>query len=184
MNITLDDTSPSLNYSSQWRRQPAADDHYFLDTYRASQSKGDTMTLTFDGEHREIVQDRYSLLNMKHFPGSAIYIYGSRGPNHGNYSVQLDDSVQFFPGFTNDVKYQSLLFSRTFSSGAHTIVLTNQENLWLDVDFVAITIACVMGFNARKPLYSLDFLQINCQFYCTRSGCLLIHCRTRTLSID
>ena len=147
MNITLDDTSPSLNYSSQWRRQPTADDHYFLDTYRASQSKGDTVTLTFDGEHREIVYALYRLrirVDLKHFPGSGIYIYGSRGPNHGNYSVQFDDAVQFFPGFSNDVKYQSLLFSRTFTSGPHNIVLTNQENFWLDIDFVAITIASVI----------------------------------------
>jgi len=144
MNITLDDSAPSLNYSSKWRRQPSADDNYFLKTYRASQSKGDTMTLTFDGEnHARARARRCSLIhiNVRHFPGSAIYVYGSRGPNHGNYSVQFDDAVQFFPGFSNDVKYQSLLFSRTFTSGPHSIVLTNQENFWLDVDFVAITVA-------------------------------------------
>jgi len=80
-------------------------------------------------------------IDVKHFPGSAVYIFGSRGPNHGNYSVQFDDFVQFFPGFSNDAKYQSLLFSRTFAPGPHSIVLTNQENFWLDVDFVAITVA-------------------------------------------
>src|SRR5258706_12639944 len=112
MNITLDDTSPSLNYSPQWRRQPVADDHYFLDTYRASQTKGDTVTLTFDGERESerslVASDRCRSLadSYSHFPGSAIYIYGSRGPNHSNYSCQFDDFVQYFPGFSNDVKYQ------------------------------------------------------------------------------
>jgi hypothetical protein len=80
-------------------------------------------------------------LNSKQCTGSAVYIFGSRGPNHGNYSVQFDDFVQFFPGFSNDFQYQSPLFSRTFASGTHNIVLTNQENFWLDVDFVVIAIA-------------------------------------------
>jgi hypothetical protein len=146
MNVTLDDTSPNLNYSSQWRRQPADDDRYFLKTYRASQSKGDTMSLAFTGKprDRDIAHDLYRLLsrtNSKQSTGSAVYIYGSLGPNHGNYSVQFDNAVQFFPGFSNNFTYQSLLFSRSFGLGTHSVVLTNQQNFWLDVDFVVVTIA-------------------------------------------
>ncbi|KIM21565.1 hypothetical protein M408DRAFT_29470, partial [Serendipita vermifera MAFF 305830] len=65
-------------------------------------------------------------------------------PNHGNYSVTYDSAIKFFAGFSAQTQYQQLLFSRTFGtnySETHTVILKNEEDYWLDLDFAVLSIA-------------------------------------------
>ena len=65
-NITLDDTSPTIVYSSNWAAQFSSNSssisQFFGGTYHSAQANGATANLTFNG--------------------SAIYIYGTKGPEH------------------------------------------------------------------------------------------------------
>ncbi|PVG01224.1 hypothetical protein CPB86DRAFT_120641 [Serendipita vermifera] len=129
MNITVDDTSPNFVWSGGdvWRgqapNQAALNDKYFLRTYHAAQTKGANVSITF--------------------VGSTIQIYGSKGPNHGNYSVTFDSAIRFMPGFAEEFAYQQLLFSHSFGTTfeTHTVILQNEEDLWMDLDFMVLTIS-------------------------------------------
>ncbi|KIM22356.1 hypothetical protein M408DRAFT_291466 [Serendipita vermifera MAFF 305830] len=134
MNFSIDDTSPNFVWSSgadDWKgqapNQVAINSNYFLSTYHATQSKGSNVAITF--------------------VGAAIQLYGSKGPNHGNYSVTYDSAIKFFAGFSAQTQYQQLLFSRTFGtnySETHTVILKNEEDYWLDLDFAVLSIAYVV----------------------------------------
>ncbi|KAK7679656.1 hypothetical protein QCA50_017368 [Cerrena zonata] len=131
MNFTIDDTSPQLIYSTGgWGVQSPSDAQkaqFFQGTYHAAQADGASMNMTLSG--------------------SAVYLYGSRGPDHGNYSVQFDGSIAFFSAYADKTQYQQLLFSHTFdpsSKSPHFISLTAHlsgagvRGDWLDFDFATI----------------------------------------------
>lgn len=128
MDITIDDTSPDFVWGAGdvWRAQApnqgSINSNYFLSTYHAAQTKGANVSITF--------------------VGSACQIYGSTGPNHGNYSVTFDNAVKFSPGFSAQSQYRQLLFSHSFGNtfDTHTVVLRNEEDFWLDLDFMVLTI--------------------------------------------
>ncbi|CAG7850900.1 SubName: Full=Uncharacterized protein {ECO:0000313/EMBL:CCA68253.1} [Serendipita indica DSM 11827] len=127
MNLTADDTSPNFSWSGEWRRQAtnqvSINDNFFLKTYHAAQTKGAKVSITF--------------------VGSAFQIYGSTGPNHGKYSVTYDGTIKYTTGFAEQARYQQLLFSNIFGTEAerHTVVLQNEEDFWLDLDFMVLTLA-------------------------------------------
>lgn len=71
------------------------------------------------------------------FHGSAISIYGAGSANHGNYHVQLDNTT--FPsvnGATTSATFNRTLFSSKITPGFHTVTLTNDQDTYLDVDYV------------------------------------------------
>jgi hypothetical protein len=72
------------------------------------------------------------------------------GPNHGNYSVTFDNAIKFSPGFSTQTLYRQLLFSYSFGTtfDTHTVVLRNEEDFWLDLDFMVLTISYVLLFQA------------------------------------
>ena len=147
-NFTLDDTAQQLIYDG-WASQSPTDQNalqFFGGTYHAAQTSNAHVNMTVSG--------------------SAFYIYGSKGPRHvrprfppcssaltvcvlaieqGNFSVQVDGSIQFFSASAPTLQYQQLLFGTTFdpsSSGAHFVSLTailSDSNPWLDIDFVTTT---------------------------------------------
>lgn len=71
MNFTLDDTASQLVYSTGgWASQAPSDPNlsrFFLGTYHAVQTNGATLNMSV--------------------AGSAIAIYGTKGPGHVRYSV-------------------------------------------------------------------------------------------------
>ncbi|EJD06137.1 uncharacterized protein FOMMEDRAFT_18330 [Fomitiporia mediterranea MF3/22] len=76
--------------------------------------------------------------------GSAIYLYGSKGPGHANYSIQFDNFIIFFSASDSQTEYQQPLFGHTFNtSGTHFVSFTAHHdgaNQWLDLDFITITV--------------------------------------------
>ncbi|KAG8750435.1 hypothetical protein FRC14_000499 [Serendipita sp. 396] len=131
MNITVDDTSPNFIWGSGdvWRAQPpnqvTQNSNFFLNTYHAAQAKNANVTITF--------------------VGSAFYIYGSTGANHGKYSVNYDGTIKYTSGFSTQTQYRQLLFSNVFGTTAetHTVVIKNEEDFWFDLDFMVLTISYV-----------------------------------------
>ncbi|KAG8816079.1 hypothetical protein FRC17_000471 [Serendipita sp. 399] len=129
MNITVDDTSPNFIWGSGdvWRVQPpnqvTQNSNFFLNTYHAAQAKNARVSITF--------------------VGSAFYLYGSTGANHGRYSVTYDGTIKYSSGFSPQTQYRQLLFSNVFGTTAetHTVVIQNEEDFWFDLDFMVLTIA-------------------------------------------
>lgn len=73
------------------------------------------------------------------FNGTGVEIYGAKRSNHGSYQVKLDNTV--YPPSSGSVPDPGIFKEPLFSSsnltqGLHTVTLTNQEGLYLDIDFV------------------------------------------------
>ncbi|KAI5119583.1 hypothetical protein M0805_006468 [Coniferiporia weirii] len=126
-NLTIDDTSLDIIYSDDWATQSDDDpdvDHFFQSTYHSAQANGSSANLTFTG--------------------SAIYIYGTKGPEHANYSVQFDNFIIFYSAMAEETQYQEPLFAYSFNgSGDHFVSLTSHAvsgGQWLDLDYITITI--------------------------------------------
>ncbi|TFY57500.1 hypothetical protein EVG20_g8523 [Dentipellis fragilis] len=125
MNFTLDDSSPQLIYSADWELQPANDpslSSFFQSTYHAALEPKASVNLTFTG--------------------TAVYIYGSKGPGHAKFSVQCDGVIANVDASAAQTRFQQLLFSYTFpnsTSSAHFVALVTQPGTngnWLDIDYV------------------------------------------------
>ncbi|GBE82957.1 hypothetical protein SCP_0413440 [Sparassis crispa] len=124
MNFSLDDSSPELVYSSDWGIQPAADPAFFQGTYHVAEADGATVNFTFSG--------------------SAVVLYGSKGPGHGNYSVQYDNFVMVnISAYASEMEYQQLLFQNAFAQDAEHFISfaahLSAEGPWVDFDYLEIT---------------------------------------------
>ncbi|KZT18544.1 hypothetical protein NEOLEDRAFT_1143261 [Neolentinus lepideus HHB14362 ss-1] len=133
MNYSIDDTNPDISYSSApgWSVQSPSDSdlHSFLGgTYHAADSDGASFNITFGG--------------------SAVYIYGSKGPGHADYDIVYDDTLlQGNSAYAATTAFQQPLFAHVFdtntSSGSShfvsLIVRYNSTNQWLDVDYITMT---------------------------------------------
>ncbi|KAL5528949.1 hypothetical protein ACEPAG_4923 [Sanghuangporus baumii] len=128
-NLTIDDSSTDIIYSSNWAVQSSIDDpntdRFFQSTYHSAQGDGASANLTFNG--------------------TAIYLYGTKGPGHANYSVQFDNFIIFYSASQSETEYQQLLFGQTFNtSGTHFVSLTSRHasstDNWLDLDYITITL--------------------------------------------
>ncbi|WWC71962.1 uncharacterized protein I206_105921 [Kwoniella pini CBS 10737] len=140
MNITIDDASPQFQYYSAnntWSRNHVGDDltsKYFKQTFRATFTEGDYVTLTFNG--------------------TAIAIYGAKRANHGYYSTQLDGgTIQFQNGNSLNPQIQALIYQAAGlrADQEHTITLKNTpsknniapkpgDEWWFDIDFAVVTV--------------------------------------------
>lgn len=120
-NFTLDDTDPSLTYSSNgWAIQPPTDpdlQEFFDQTYHAAQTDGATVSFTFQG--------------------TAFALYGSKGPGHvralsssapwnrhpsgrscaaqGKFQVQFDSTVVNLDASASQTAFRQQLFAHTFA---------------------------------------------------------------------
>lgn len=75
------------------------------------------------------------------FNGTGVQIFGAKRGNHGNYQIKVDDTL--FPPVSGKAPdpglYQQPLFSTTgLNQGLHLVTLTNQENAFVDIDFVCL----------------------------------------------
>ncbi|KAH8117653.1 hypothetical protein DFH11DRAFT_1038295 [Phellopilus nigrolimitatus] len=126
-NLTIDDTSVDIIYSQNWAVQSAQDpntDQFFQSTYHSAQADGASANITFTG--------------------SSIYLFGSKGPGHANYSVQFDNLVIYYSGIAETTEYQAPLFGYTFTNyGTHFVSLTSHftpNGEWLDLDYLTISV--------------------------------------------
>ncbi|KAH9857401.1 hypothetical protein C2E23DRAFT_927322 [Lenzites betulinus] len=132
-NFTLDDTDPSLSYSSNgWAVQSPTDPdltEFFDETYHAAQADGATMSFTFQG--------------------TAFALYGSKGPGHGKFQVQFDSTVVNLDASASQTAFRQQLFAHTFSPPASThlvkvtAVLSGDglQGRWMDVDYITFSSA-------------------------------------------
>ncbi|THH05148.1 hypothetical protein EW145_g5009 [Phellinidium pouzarii] len=125
-SLTIDDSSLDIIYSSDWAKQSNDDpnaDLFFQSTYHSAQADCASVNLTFTG--------------------SAVYLYGTKGPEHANYSVQFDNTTVLHSARANETKYQEPLFTFIFNtSGTHFVSFTSHfvpEGQWLDLDYISIT---------------------------------------------
>ncbi|KIP02512.1 hypothetical protein PHLGIDRAFT_37867 [Phlebiopsis gigantea 11061_1 CR5-6] len=126
MNFTLDDTASQLSFSSGWASQSPADpdlSQFFERTYHAVQSPGATLNMSIQG--------------------TGIYIYGSKGPNHADFNLQVDDEVFKLSASSPTLQFQQPLFGGLLnpSINVHFVSLTalpNGTSDWLDIDFVTV----------------------------------------------
>ncbi|TDL18909.1 hypothetical protein BD410DRAFT_774472, partial [Rickenella mellea] len=127
-NLTVDDTNPSIVYSANWATQNPADpdlSQFFSKTYHTAVADGASANISFTG--------------------SAVYIFGSTGPAHANYSVQFDGFIVGLSASRPTTSYQQPLFFHTFDTvGQHFVSIVARPvpgGNWLDVDFITVTTA-------------------------------------------
>ncbi|KAH9924597.1 hypothetical protein B0H21DRAFT_712449 [Amylocystis lapponica] len=116
-----------LPYSDTWAVQPPSDPNlssFFLQTYHVAQAQGATLNLSFTG--------------------SAIALFGFKGPGHIRVACGCPIMMFTIPN-TGKLQRacQQLLFSISFTDfSSHFISLTDAtgaRGAWLDFDFVQIT---------------------------------------------
>ncbi|KAF9462271.1 hypothetical protein BDZ94DRAFT_1166100 [Collybia nuda] len=119
---TIEDNSPLITYSSEWKTGSSADGS-------ASLYSGSSFTYTnTSGASATFI-----------FNGTSVEIFGSKRGNHGLYQVKIDDT--YYPPISGNATepgefQKSLFFANDLSLGLHHLTLTNQENAFVDLDFI------------------------------------------------
>ncbi|KAG8703554.1 hypothetical protein FRC11_010639 [Ceratobasidium sp. 423] len=147
-NVTVDDISPIIVYAGNWTdfcdRDPNRDPTsslYYGKTFHSSRIPGSKATIRFNG--------------------TAIYIYGSKRPNYGYYTVAVDNGTpRNFDAYGEPqagVMAQQLLFGQTgLEDTLHEVVFTNVEGnngrMAIDIDYVTWTV----GGNSPLLTTTLD----------------------------
>ncbi|KAF8160607.1 hypothetical protein B0H34DRAFT_838329 [Crassisporium funariophilum] len=122
--VEIEDTSPALVYTGNWRAGTSRDDN-LADQYRESSFM--------------VTQARGAKINFI-FYGTAVGIYGARRSGHGDYHVEIDGSS--FPtmnGNSDDPLFNSTMFYTELRNGIHTLNLVNDNNDFFDIDYVSFT---------------------------------------------
>ncbi|KAH0827744.1 hypothetical protein J3R83DRAFT_3339 [Lanmaoa asiatica] len=123
LTTVIDDKSPLISYDMTWLPGTSQDDNYAVDYYLGTFQKNSATdgTATFS------------------FNGTAFWIYGANRPNHGVYTVQVDNTN--YPGINGSGNnlFQQSLFSANVNQGAHTVNLINTGGslgLYVDIDMI------------------------------------------------
>ncbi|KIJ32156.1 hypothetical protein M422DRAFT_266084 [Sphaerobolus stellatus SS14] len=148
-NVTVEDSSPIVVYRnySQWIDSLNNAPDY-------SQYSGPSKGFNSNHNTSEVATVDFA------FNGSAIYVFGSTGPNHGAFTASLIPNNNFAPvadyslapansienttstSFSNETKYKQVLFSQTGldQSVPHLLSLTNSgEGLFILDYFIVET---------------------------------------------
>ncbi|KAG8706633.1 hypothetical protein FRC08_000932, partial [Ceratobasidium sp. 394] len=135
-NVTIDDISPLITYQGEW-----------TDSY--NNNTGDPWFWRYSGItfHCSATNGAQAFFQ---FNGTAVYIFGAKRHNHGNYTVQVDDEQpQGFNGYAptqpdrSDGVYQVPIYARTeLENRLHKVILTNKGDFnlpYVDIDFITWT---------------------------------------------
>ncbi|CAE6486328.1 unnamed protein product [Rhizoctonia solani] len=131
-NITLDDSSPLIQYDALW-----------ADGFN---STADTEMYRYQGRSFHCTNVDGATANIT-FRGTAIYVYGAKRHNHGYYRFDLNNQTGIpmsgQPAGTAE-EFQTLLFSKEgLPNGENTLKLTNvrqeQGKDYVDIDYIVIT---------------------------------------------
>jgi hypothetical protein len=123
-NTTIEDYSPLITYSSNWRAGTSADalaDLYSDSSFTLTQSDGASASFVYNG--------------------TSFTIFGSKRGNHGFYQITVDgQALPPTSGLAADPgQFQVPLFaSPSLAQGLHTVTLTNQGTTFVDIDFVRL----------------------------------------------
>ncbi|KAF4621065.1 hypothetical protein D9613_000163 [Agrocybe pediades] len=120
-NITLEDTSPMIHYSTNWRVGTSETDKY-IDLYSE-------MSYTLTSNQGESFRLQ--------FYGTGVTLFGARRPSHGIYSAQLDGGPAFSgTGMSENGVPKQTLFSGNATLGMHTVTVVNEQDESFDLDYV------------------------------------------------
>ncbi|KAF8872954.1 hypothetical protein BD779DRAFT_1707913 [Infundibulicybe gibba] len=123
---TIDDASPLINYQpvGSWQQTVA-------DAAHQNQYYADTLTTTFD----QMASASFS------FNGTSITIYGSKGTDHGNYTVAIDGRMVDCTGFMvgANASRVPIFTADGLHPVLHTVIVTNGGSTALDIDSVTWT---------------------------------------------
>ncbi|KAF9568212.1 hypothetical protein CPC08DRAFT_655086, partial [Agrocybe pediades] len=119
-NITLEDTSPMIRYSSNWR---------------AGHTLDDNMTDQYSEKSFTVCQAQEDSLQFQYY-GTAVTVFGSHRVNHGTYTGQLDGGPVFTGNSSGPNAFMQPLYSANATLGMHKVMFTNQQNNFLDVDYI------------------------------------------------
>ncbi|KAJ6475339.1 hypothetical protein C8R47DRAFT_1143142 [Mycena vitilis] len=122
-NTTVEDYSPIISYSADWRAGSSTSDSladlYSDSSFTLSQADGGTATFTYNG--------------------TSFSIFGSKRANHGFYQVTVDGNA-FTPetgAVADPGQFQVPLFSSPpLVQALHTVTITNQGTSFIDIDFI------------------------------------------------
>ncbi|KAF8995688.1 hypothetical protein BDQ17DRAFT_1250442 [Cyathus striatus] len=138
--LKIEDYSPVLQYSTQWRTGGSAGngDAELINSFTLTNTQGSYMSFVYYG--------------------LGIQIYGAKRSNHGNYRVVVDNGTYSYDGTgfsSNDTFQQSLFNYSTPTENWHNVTITNEENnKYLDIDF--ITLQSTIG-NENENLSTTNF---------------------------
>lgn len=128
VNITVEDTSPLIKYepASAWIDSPQDDalvQQSSSQSFRTTNQPGASATFSFKG--------------------TGIWIFGSNGPTHGQYTVRVDDGPEIAQSGLQPslVANAPLVRAAGFSNGEHTVTITNNAAATLDIDYVVFETA-------------------------------------------
>ncbi|KAF9568198.1 hypothetical protein CPC08DRAFT_625728 [Agrocybe pediades] len=119
-NLTLEDTSPMIRYSANWRAGTSDDpslDEYSEKTFMLTQKQGESLDFTYYG--------------------TAVAIFGAFRYNHGKYQAQLNGGQVFSgTGLAHPAAFGQVLYATNATLGLHSLTVVNVEDASLDVDYV------------------------------------------------
>ncbi|KAF9547703.1 hypothetical protein CPC08DRAFT_625535 [Agrocybe pediades] len=120
-NITLEDTTPMIRYSSNWQVGSSAvdplADEYSEKSFTVTSKQGESLRLQFYG--------------------TGVTIFGARRGNHGIYSAQLDGGPVFrATGTSTSGDLMQVLYTGNATLGMHTVTVTNDQDEFFDLDYV------------------------------------------------
>lgn len=93
---------------------------YYLGTFQKNSAADGTATFSFNA--------------------TAFWIYGANRPNHGTYTIQIDNTNYPSINGSGNNLFQQSLFSANVSQGMHTVKLVNTggtSGLYVDIDMVS-----------------------------------------------
>ncbi|KAG6863729.1 hypothetical protein C0991_003650, partial [Blastosporella zonata] len=120
--LTIDDGDPLITYQppGAWTQRNSSTDptiatNFYGKTLMTTRTPGATMFITFEGVN--------------------IAVFGSKSPEHGNYSTNLDGIVGRGSG-VGDMQYNARVYvSQTLTPMTHMLTILNQNTGILDIDY-------------------------------------------------
>jgi len=119
---TIEDFSPVILYTSDWRagtsESDGSADQYSASSFTLTQTQGGVASFTFNG--------------------TGVNIFGSKRANHGFYQIAMDGAgLSPVSGQATPDQFQVSLFNTSaLPMGQHTVTLTNQGSSFVDIDFI------------------------------------------------
>ncbi|KAF9526526.1 hypothetical protein CPB83DRAFT_816864 [Crepidotus variabilis] len=119
----VEDSSPLINYSSGWTPGSPSDDgtvFYSQSSFMNTDKQGEQLTLKYQG--------------------TSVTVVGAKRGNHGIYHAQIDSTA--YPSVSgqnnlNQDTFNYTLFTKQIEYGDHILTLINDENKYLDIDYIA-----------------------------------------------
>ncbi|KAG6816396.1 hypothetical protein H0H87_006308 [Tephrocybe sp. NHM501043] len=142
--LTVDDQSPLITFQppSVWTEHNTSTDPIdasksFGETFRKASQTGATMSFTFEGV--------------------GVTVYGTKGVDHGNYTINLDGQNYYGQG-VGPPAYQFPIFVANYSllPGTHTLTMLTRDNSTFVIDYITWVSSIDTGKNGSVDRNVID----------------------------